>query len=80
MAAMKLALREHLSGEIQRLERRLAALVPRSAAARASVRARSEIEAWLAFLLLLVIVAGAGVWLGVASRAILPPQGDCIAS
>jgi hypothetical protein len=73
-----LALREHLAGEITRLERRLRDLLPRSEAARASSRGRSEIEAWLAFLLLVVIVAGTGVWLGVASRALRPPPDDCI--
>jgi hypothetical protein len=73
-----LDLREHLTGEIARLERRLHALLPRSAAARASFRGRSELEAWLAFLLLVVILAGAGVWLGVASRALRPPPDDCV--
>jgi len=72
------ALREHVSGEIAKLEGRLRDLAPESAAARAPLGRRPGVEAWLAFSLLAMIVAGAGVWLGVAARAIRPPPNACV--
>jgi hypothetical protein len=70
-------MRERLRAEITSLRRRLDELAPECELARARAGSRAGPEAWLAFLLLLVIVAGAGVWLGVAVRAVHSPAAVC---
>jgi hypothetical protein len=69
--------RERLHAEIALLRRRLEVLGPEREMARARAGSRAGAEAWLAFLFLLVIVAGAGVWLGVAVRAVHSPAAVC---
>jgi hypothetical protein len=73
-----LVLREQLLEAIARRERALSLLSCERRALGSARHGRPELDAWLAFLLLIVIVAGAGVWLGVAARALHPPTDDCV--
>jgi hypothetical protein len=73
------AARERLKGDIATLRGRLGVLAAEREAARERAAPR-DVEAWLAFVLLVVIVAGAGVWLGVAARAVHAPPTDCLDS